>query len=210
MFVSPGFTFMDNVVAQMSHTALGAFMASANVTAIAISELRATAHVVLVSATTPSSNQGQGTLWFDTTLNLLRVLNDTRWDCPYVGPELQNTSGVTVNSASWVVGTGDNTYSMCSTRAWPEVLGVAVSTAPNTIKSLIARAGIGRTRCVGPLSYGDILISAGTADAFGGAGYAMGATVVYGFTNFTAGIEIGMALGVLGNTTGLVTCMIWR
>ena len=40
MFVSPGFTFLDNVVGHLSSTGLGAFMASANVTAIQITELR--------------------------------------------------------------------------------------------------------------------------------------------------------------------------
>jgi len=210
MFIAPGFTFMDNVVANLSSTGLAAFMASANVTAIAISELRATSKVVLVAATTPIGDQGEGSLWFDTTLNILRVLNGTRWDCPYIGPEMQNNSGNVIQSASWVVASGDNTFSMSSTQAWPEVLGVSLSNVANGSKGIIARTGIGRVKCRGPLSYGDVLVGASIAQGFGAAGYAVGATLVYGFTTFTAGIEIGMALGALANTTGLVTCMIWR
>jgi len=210
MFIDPGFDFQDNVVGNMSSTGLGAFMASALVTSIQITELRATAKIVLVSATTPAGNQGEGSLWFDTTLNMLRVLNGTRWDCPYVGPEMENSSGVLINSAMWVVASGDGTIAACATGAWPEVLGVAIANQANGVKGLTARRGIGRTRCRGPLSYGDVLISATQAQGFGGVGYAVGATLVFGFTNFTAGLDIGMALGALANTTGLVTCMIWR
>jgi hypothetical protein len=207
MFIAPGFTFTDNTQDQGSASAFQSFMASANVTSIALADLRASAHAVQTSATTPASNQGAGSLWFDSTLNIFRQLDSTRWDCPYQGAGMTNNTGATIPQGAWVVASADNAISMCASNLLGEIAGVMTAAVLNGAVGVVQRTGIVQARCAGPLSYGDVLVS---AVAFGGNGYAKGATTVFGFTNFTGGLEIGMALGTLGNTTGLVTCMAWR
>lgn len=215
-FIAPGFTFSDNVQDQFSATALAAFMASANVTAVAMAEMLAVAHVVQTLAgdgyTTPSSNQGEGSLWFDSTLNIFRQLDSTRWDCFYQGAEMKNNSSIIRPQGAWVVANGSNTVAPCATSAWPEVLGVLGITLASGMSGIVFRTGLAQARIRGPCTYGDVLVSASLADAFSDSGYAKSATMIagYGNTTFTAGLEIGMALGGLGNTTGLITCMAWR
>lgn len=208
-FIAAGFTFSDNVQDQCSAANLNSFAASCLITGIAMSEFRTAAHVVQVSATTPVSDQGAGSLWFDTTLNILRTLDSTRWDSQYEGAEMQNSSGSTMPLGALVVASADNVVSMCATAEWPEVLGCLTATATNGTKAIIRRTGLTPMRCLGPLTYGDVLIPA--ARTFSADGWAKAATMVYGYTSFTGGIEIGMALGsIAGSTTGTVTCLAWR
>lgn len=206
-----GYTFSDGVQDQGTAAALGTFMSNALVTGTTMSEFRTTAHIVQVSATTPASDQGEGSLWFDSTLNLLRVKNGTRWDCQYVGAEMLNSTGATIPQGAWVVGSSDNTMSPCATGSWPEIIGVTEASCANGAKMIVRRTGLGMIRVVGPITYGDYLVSA--PRSFGADGWARAATMIsgYGNTSFTAGLEIGMALGSLsGNTTGLMTGLVWR
>lgn len=208
-FIAAGFTFSDNVQDQGSASNFASFAASCTITGIALTEFRTSAHVVQPSATTPVSDQGAGSLWFDTTLNILRVLNSTRWDCPYEGAEMLNpAAGANIPLGAWVVASADNSMSMCATASWPEVLGFLTATTFTGVKGIVRRTGVGPVRALGPIRFGDVLIA---SLAFGGAGYCRAATMVVGNTSFTGGIEIGMALGTIaGATTGLVTAMAWR
>ena len=213
VFIATGFTFSTGVQDQGTAAALGTFVSNAGVTSITLAEFRSTAHVTQVSATTPASNQGEGSLWFDSTLNILRQLDGTRWDCEYEGAEMQNNTGATIPLGAWVYASANNAISQVANSALPEVLGCLTATATNTSKAIVRRTGYAPARLTGPIVYGDILVSAHTSDAFGGSGYAKAATMIsgYGNTSFTGGIELGMALGaVAASTTGLVTCLMWR
>lgn len=204
MLLVPGFTFADNVQDQGSALALHNFLASCVITGIAMSNFSTDAHIVQPSATTPSSDQADGSLWFDTTDGLFKVKGDTRWDCPYVGPEMQNNFGFTMPKGTVVVASGVGTMNPCQTAVWPDHLGILTTTCTNTSKAIVQGSGLCLVLVRGPVNYGDVLMS----DTL--VGYARAMTLSIGYTCGTYGFDIGMCLSSLANNvTGLVTCMAW-
>lgn len=196
----------------MSATALHALVDNALVTAIPLTEFATSAHVVQVSSTTPASDQGDGSLWYDTTLGILRHKNaNARWDCQYAGPQYRNSSGATIPKGAWVtIGVaGDGTIGVCATGGWPDVLGCLTATLVDNASGIVRTMGLGESLIVGPCTAGDVLISAGHGVFAFADGYAR-SIVATGGTTVTLGIGLAIALGaVASGTTGRVTCMIW-
>ncbi len=211
MLIAPGFTYTDNIVDQLSATSLDGFLASCTVTGIAMTDFVQAGHVVQVAASVPGTDQGAGSLWFDTTLNMLRVESGTRKDCPYIGASMVSSFAGILPPGTWVAPSGNSQVAPTLTALWPETLGVLVATAASLVDMVVARSGLWPARLVGPVLYGDALVAA--TGAFGQGGYAMAATMLagYGNTTFTAGLEIGVALGAISTlTTGTITCLLWR
>ena len=210
--ITRGFTFTDGILDQMTNEALHTLIDGATVTAIALTEFATTSHLIQVSASTPGSDQGDGSLWYDSTLGLLRQKNqNTRWDCAYLGPELSSSSG-TIPKGAWVVASGDHTITVCATGRWPEVLGVAMTTAVSGGKTLVAAKGLQSALVIGPFSPGDVLVAAGHAFSAFGDGYAVGIKqTASGSTAATLGIPVGQVLGSAATgVTALRSVIIWR
>ena len=187
--IAKGFTFSHGVLDQMSYTALHALVDSATVTNLVMSEFSSSSHLVQVSATTPSSDQGDGSFWYDSTLGILRSKNaNARWDCPYVGPEMACATG-TIRKGEWVTVTGDGTVAACLTGMWPDVLGLAVSTAVSGGKLIVRQKGLGECLVIGPVTIGNVAISAGTGVFAFGTGSV--GVLGFGFGAATAGEVAG-------------------
>lgn len=212
MLIAPGFTYVDSVIDQLSATSLNlSFLTSCTITGIAMTDFVPEGHVVQVSATVPGTDQGAGSLWFDSTLNMLRVESGTRKDCPYVGGSMVSSFAGIMPKGAWVAASGNSQVAPLATERWPETLGVLVATSASLVDMVVARTGFWEALVVGPCVYGDVLV--GATGAFGVGGYAMAATMLagYGNTTFTAGLEMGFALGsIAALTTGLITCLIAR
>lgn len=207
--ISRGYTLTDGLLNNANYTTLHALVDNATVTAITLSEFATTAHLIQVSATTPVADQGNGSLWFDSTLGIMRVKNaDTRWDCQYIGPEMQNSTGSTIPKGAWVVVAGAGTISPCNTAYWPETLGVLTATLTNGSKGIVRTRGIGEALVFGPCTIGDTLITAGhndiSADLYARSLHSTGVSAA------TLGIPVGMVFAQVGATTALATCAIWR
>ena len=215
-YITRGYTLTDGLLNDYTSTHLHQLVDSATVTAIPLSEFSTAAHVLQVAASVPSSDQGDGSLWYDTALGLLRVKNaNARWDCQYVGPWMRNPD-VTIPRGAWVTVSADNDVLMCATLMWPEVLGVALTTLVSGASGMIACKNYGATLMallIGPVTIGDVLISAGhSAFAFTD-GYArsLHAPLPTAATTVTLGIAIGMALAsVASGVTALGNVVIWR
>lgn len=208
--IAKGFTFSHGVLDQMSYTALHALVDSATVTNIAFSEFASSSHLIQPSATTPASDQGDGSLWYDTTLGLLRTKNgNARWDCPYIGPQMACATG-TINKGAWVIPVADGVMAACATGMWPEILGVATSTVVSGGVGIVRAKGLGEGLFIGPLTIGDVVISGGATPFSFGTGYARSLHST-GITTATLGMPIGMVLGSLASgTTGLRNVIVWR
>lgn len=207
--INKGFTFAHDVVGMMSATALHGLVDNATATNIGLTEFATSAHLVQVAASVPASDQGEGSFWFDSTLGILRSKNANRQDCPYVGPEMLNSTGSTIPQGAWVVANGSGTIAPCTTHAWPEVLGVLTATVVNGAKAVVRTKGIGLAMIVGPCTIGDVLISAGHVNPSYGDQRAR-SLHSSGLSTATLGVAIGQVFVQLGTTTGLATCMIWR
>lgn len=205
MLIVPGYTFSDGVADDGSASHLSQFFTSCIVTGIAMSDFGAGAHVVQISATQPASDQGEGSLWFDTTLGLFRVKDDTHWDCPYVGPALQNDQGSTIKQGSAVVVSGDGTMRACLTGPYSDVVGFVTGDVANGDVGVVKQSGLTQLLIRGPCAYGEDLVTDNALP-----GYLRGATFYIGVLAYTGGFECAIALGSLGNTTGLITGMAWR
>lgn len=211
MLIAPGVTFQNNVLGDCSAVRLGQFLASCTITGIAITDMLTQAHVSQVSATVPGSDQGNGSLWFDSTLNAFRVKGAGWSSVEHAGGSLTSSFAGIMPKGSWVSGTGTFRCALTATMLWPETMGVLVATAASLVDMVIARTGIQLMRVVGPVKYGDVLVA--FTGAFGERGYAGAVTMLsgYGNTTFTAGLEVGLSLGAIaGLTTGLITGMVWR
>lgn len=211
MLIAPGVTYLDNVQDLLSAPSLDYFLSSCTVTGIAVSDFNTSSHVVQVSATVPVSDQGQGSLWFDSTLNLFRHRFGNRWASPGIGASMVSSFAGIMPQGAWVAVSGDTQVAPTLTALWPETMGVLVATSASLVDMVVARTGIQLARVVGPVKYGDTLVA--FTGAFGSGGYAGAATMLSGFgnTTFTAGLEIGLSLGQISTlTTGLITCLIWR
>jgi hypothetical protein len=205
MLIVSGYSFTDGLSEDGSAVHLAQFMASCLITGFALSHFDVDAHVVQPSATTPGSDQGEGSLWFDTTTGIFRVKNGTRWDSPYLGPELTNSFGVTMPQGAVVVTPSAGNMNPCQTLAWPEHLGVLLFTATNGSKMVVQGSGIVQMLCRGPMRFGDVLVCDTALP-----GHAIAATLLIGYTVATYGIDIGMCLSTLNTgLTGLITCMAW-
>jgi prepilin-type processing-associated H-X9-DG protein len=208
--ITRGYTLTDGLIFNYNFTTLHALVDSAAVTNIALTEFATTAHLVQVSASQPGSDQGDGSLWYDSALGMLRVkYDDSSFGCPYVGPALYNPAG-TIPRGAWVAMSGNGTVSMCATGMWPECIGVAVATMVSGAFGLIRTKGIGQALVIGPTTVGDVLISGGHAIFAFGDGHARSFHST-GISSATLGIELGIVFGqVSSGTTGLATCIIWR
>jgi hypothetical protein len=205
MLIVPGYSFTDGLSEDGSALHLAQFLTSCLITGFALTHFDVDSHVVQPSASTPGSDQGEGSYWFDTTNGLFRVKNDTRWDSPHLGPGLTNSFGVTMPKGAIVVTPSAGNMVPCQTLAWPEHLGVLLATAINGSKMVIQGSGLVRMLCRGPMRYGDVLVQ-DTALA----GHAIAATLLIGYTCATYGIDLGMCLSTLNTgVTGLITCLAW-
>lgn len=206
-----GYTLTDGLDGNYNYTTLNALVASATVTSIPMSAFATGSHVVLMSSTTPSSDQGDGSLWWDLALGVLRTKNgNARWDCAYRGPEMQNTTGSTLPKGMVVVPNGAGTIAPCATGMWTDTIGVLTATLVNNASGLVQAKGVCNGLVIGPTTVGDVLISAGHAVFAFGDGYmrSIGAT---GATTATLGVPVGMCFSqIASGTTGLATCMMWR
>ena len=165
--IARGYTLTDGVLNNYSSTTLSALVASATVTSIPMSAFATTAHVVQVSATTPASDQGEGSLWYDSALGILRQNNgDARWDCPYVGAQMLNNTGSTIRPGALVVVSAAGEVSMCATALWPDTLGVLTATLANGTRGIIRSKGSGQGLVFGPVTMGDFLFSRPTGYFF--------------------------------------------
>jgi len=206
--IGPGFTFSNGVFEQVTNTALHQLVDNAIVTAIPASEFTTGSKVVQIAASIPASDQGEGSLWFDTTLMILRTKNSTRWDAQAVGPELLNGSGATIGAGILVVGNATSSMNPCLTAAWPEVVGATVGVVNPGATGVVRKGGIGLLALIGPCTVGDTLVAAGsyTTSAVGRARSARAA----GTTTVTAGIEVGICMTQIAAVTALATCLVWR
>lgn len=208
--IARGYTLRDGVTNDYNYTTLAALVDSATVTNIVISELATATHSIQVSATVPSSDQGDGSLWYDSTLQLFRTKNgDARWDAPSHGPQMASSNG-TLPKGAWVVGTGDGTCDVCATGMWPESFGVLMASVVSGGKTVVQSKGLGVGLAIGPCTIGDVLISAGHAIFTYGDGYARSLHST-GISNATLGLPLGQIFASLASgVTGLCTMMIWR
>lgn len=208
--ITRGYTLTDGLALNYNYTTLHALVDNAAVTAIAMSEFASEAHLIQVSATVPGSDQGDGSLWYDSALGILREKNgNSRWDCRYRGPEMQNL-GATIPKGTAVVVSAAGVISACATGMWPDVLGVAVSTLVSGAKGIVGTKGFELARVIGPTTIGDVLISGGHGVfAFGdGCLRTFHST---GISGATLGVGVGQVFAqVASGATALVTCMIWR
>lgn len=210
-YITRGYTLTDGLANNYNYTTLHALVDSATVTAIAFSELSTLAHTIQVSASVPVSDQGDGSLWYDSTLGIMRTKNgNASWDCQYIGPEMQNTTGSTLPKGALVVATGERTIAMCNTGMWPEAIGVLTATLTNNSKGIVRSKGIGQALVVGPTTIGNTLISAGHGVFAFADGY-MRSVVSTGMSNVTLGVAVGVVWAqVASGVTALATCSIWR
>lgn len=209
--IARGYTLTDGLLNNYNFTTLHALVDAATVTSITLSELATAAHPIQYSATTPVADQGDGSYWFDTTLGILRQKNNnTRWDGIYSGAEMDNATGAALAQGSWVIIDGDRSVDLCATGMWPETLGVVLATIANGTSGIVATHGIRLARLVGPVTMGDVIVTAGTNVVAFGAGVARTLHST-GMSVATLGVPCGQALGSLATgVTGLVTCSIWR
>lgn len=204
-----GFTFGTNATAH--NVDLHALVDNAVVTSIPMSEFAAAAHVVQVDTGPPGADQGEGALWWDSVLGMLRSkqgVASTRNDALGVGPGMLNASGSTIITGALVVASANNEISPCMTAAWPEVLGSTVSAVANSARTIVRKTGIGTVAVAGPVTIGDTLIAAGQYTSWS-SGRAR-SSKAFGSTLVTLGVEIGISLSQIGSTTGLATYLAWR
>ena len=209
--ISRGFTFTDGTIDQCSHTALAALVASATVTAIPFTEFSSSTRAHQISASVPGVNQGDGSLWFDSTLNMYRVKGLAGWNSA-LDVDANNQTGAALPRGAWVVNSGANArVDAGATHRWPEVLGVLTATLSDASNDLVLKSGIQRALVIGPCTAGDYLVLAGSTYTSYAAGYAVSCTIgPSGSGAFTAGIEVGIAFAnISGATTGLITCMVF-
>ena len=206
-----GFTFETGVVDQCSYTALAALVASATVTAIPFTEFASSARVHQISATAPGSDQGDGSLWFDSTLNMYRVRGLAGWNGA-LHVDANNQTGGALPKGAWVVNSGAAArVAAGATHRWPEVLGVLTASMADASHDLFLRRGIQQALVIGPCTAGDYLVLAGSTFTSFAAGYAVSCTLgAAGSVTFTAGIAVGVAFAnISAATTGLITCMVF-
>ena len=210
-YITRGYTLTDGLLGDYTSTHLHQLVDSAAVTAIAMTEFDTTAHVVQVAGSTPGSDQGDGSLWYDSALGILRdKKGNARWDCQYVGPEVLNNTGAALPNGAWVTMSGDALASKCATGMWPEVVGALTAAIANGSKGIVRQKGLGNTLLIGPVTFGDVLISAGHGVFSFGDGFARSLHAT-GISNATLGVPIGMALAsVASGFTALGSCVIWR
>jgi hypothetical protein len=210
--INRGFTFTDGSPLQCSYTALHALVDNALVTNMAMSEFDATARVNQISATVPSADQGEGSTWFDTTLNIERVKSADGWHSSLLA-DVKNSTGATIPAGALVALVGSSSVSPVATYQWPKCAGILTATLTNGSRGLVLQEiDFARVRAIGPIAIGDTLVAAGGGvgpwSAFG-TGFAVSRDNL-GFTSVTAGIEIGMARGtIVGTGTGTVTALLF-
>ncbi len=211
VYIRRGYTLTDGLANNYNFSTLHALVDSATVTSIAMTEFSSSSHVVQTSGTEPGSDQGDGSLWFDSALGVLRTKNgDARWDCNYVGPEMNNNTGATIPRGTLVVASGDGTIAPCLTGMWPEALGVLAATAANGADALVISKGLGLARVIGPVTIGNMLIASGTGVFAFGSG-TMRSIHSTGMSTATLGIGVARCWASLASgVTALVTCSIWR
>ena len=211
VYIRRGYTLTDGLANNYNYSTLHALVDNAAVTAIAMTEFSTAAHVVQVSGTTPASDQGDGSLWYDSALGIMRTKNNNaNWDCNYLGPEMTNNTGSTIPLGTVVVASGDRTMAPCLTGMWPEALGVLLATTTNGSNGIVVSKGMALARLIGPCTIGNALVVTGTVVHAFGSG-TMRSLVSTGMSTATLGVCIGRTWGSLGaGVTGLVTCSIWR
>lgn len=207
--INRGFTFTDGVKDQESYTALNALVDNATVTAIGLSAFGSDCHVTILNATTPGADQGVGSTWFDTTLNLYRIKASDGWHAALL-QDVANSSGTTIPRGSFCVLNGPNSVVPGATYQWGGVVGVLTATLTNGSRGpYLRRTGPSPVLCLAPVTCGDTLVLAGSTFTSYGAGYAVSRDRL-GFTSVSMGVEIGMARGSLsGTSTGLVTALLY-
>jgi hypothetical protein len=207
--INRGFTFTDGVPDQCSYTALNALVDNATVTAIGLAEFANECHVTILSATTPASDQGPDSTWFDTTLNLYRLKTSDGWHTALL-QDVKNNTGSTIPRGSFCILNGPNSVVPGATYQWGGIAGVLTATLTNGSRGpYLRRTGFTPVLCLAPVTLGDTLVLAGSTFTSYAAGYAVSRDRL-GFTGVTMGIEIGMARGSLtGTSTGLVTALLY-
>jgi hypothetical protein len=211
--ISRGYSLTDGLTNDYTNTHLHMLVDNATVTSIPLSEFATSSKLIQVSATTPVSDQGDGSLWYDSALGILRTKNaNTRWDCQYMGPEMTNSGGTwgTLPKGTLVVTNGDNTVAPCVTGMWPEALGVLVSTLVSGAKGIVQTKGDSLVRVFGPVTIGDVLISGGNVVFAGGSGTSRTLHAT-GVSTATMGVAIGQAFGSCASGfTALISARMWR
>jgi len=195
-FITRGYTLTDGKLGDYNYTTLHALVDAAAVTAIAMGEFATTSKLVQVSATTPVSDQGDGSLWYDSALGCLREKNgNARWDCPYAGPEMQNNALVMPKGALVAVSAA-GVVASCATGMWSDALGFLASTCVSGANALVQSRGPGFMLVFGPVTMGDTLVS-----YLGGYARSLHAT---GLSTATMGVPVGQCWASLASgATGL-------
>ena len=203
--ISRGFTFTDGTKDQCSYTALAQLVDGATVTSMAMTEFANECHVTILSASTPGADQGLGSTWFDTALNVYRQKTSNGWHSALLQDVVNNT-GSTIPRGALCVLTGPNLIAMGATYQWGGVAGVLTATLTDGSRGpYLRRTNYAPVLCLAPVHVGDTLVLAGSTFTSYAAGYAVSRDRL-GFTTVSMGVEIGMALGALaGTSTGLVT-----
>jgi hypothetical protein len=210
--INRGFTFTDGSPLQCSYTALHALVDNALVTNMAMSEFDATARVNQISATVPSADQGEGSTWFDTTLNIERVKSADGWHSSLLA-DVKNSTGATIPAGALVALVGSSSVSPVATYQWPKCAGILTATLTNGSRGLaLQNRGVAPCRAIGPIAIGDTLVAAGSG-SFAWSAFGTGFAVSRDnptLHSVTAGIEIGMARGaIVGTGTGTVTALLF-
>lgn len=210
VFVAPGFTYNDtdfqaNSTANSSN--LHTMIEGAVFTSISLGEIALAAHVVQVKAIPPTAHQGDGSLWFDETLNLFRVRQEAEFNAPPHHAFLFNNTGGFIEQGAVITSDGGNNFRIAAvaTLGWPEVYGVATATIFNATYGLVQKFGWVRTLLEGPITRGDVLVGSNST------GYAKSATFISGSLNITMGVLFGQAFVNVGvGATALATCLVTR
>lgn len=210
VFIAPGFTYSDtdfqaNSTANSSN--LHTLIEGAIFTSVSLGEIATAAHVVQVKAIPPAVHQGDGSLWFDETLNLIRVRQGEEWNAPPHHAFLFNNTGGFIEAGAVVTSDGGNNFRVAAvaTLGWPEVYGVALATIYNATYGLIRKFGWAETLLEGPIARGDLLVGSNST------GYAKSATFISGTLNITFNVIFAQAfVNVANGATALATCLVTR
>lgn len=212
VYILPGQIFSTGD--ELTHLGLHTMVDAAVATSVTAGEFSASSKLIQPLATAPGGTPAEGDVWFDTTLGLWRTRNDDRWDARgcdgrdigldrmETGPNLENDTGVLMPAYSVVAIVADSKMKLADFTGSPENIGILQATVPDGSTGLVRLVGVMPVRVRGPIPRSNPIQSSGTYT---------GQAVAITATDFTAGIDIGIALYDLpASISTLMTCIIWR
>lgn len=210
MAFNVGVSFSDDTSLQATATdvSLTNLLASATASGVTMGEFAETAHVLLRSATNPSEDQGNKTIWFDETDGKYKVRADAAnksyhdWLETYQATNKDDDTHIPLGAL--VVSNGRYQVTRNSVDENPNICGVALTTLPTTgDRGNVRKFGVCEVQCEGAITPGDLLVASNVT------GYAKSGTQVNSNHNFTAGLAFGQALFGQASGQNLVTCLVF-